>query len=488
MPDAYNRSGGEPMSLRTAAAYIRVSTDDQLEYSPDSQLAKIQEYARSHDLLLMADNIFMEEEGRSGRNASKRPQFQRMIAMAKESPKPFDVILVWKFSRFARNQEESIVYKSMLRQKCGIDVVSVSEPIIEGPFGSLIERIIEWMDEYYSIRLSGEVIRGMKERFERGGIVSIPSFGYLVENGNYVPDPETAPIVRQIFEWFTAGVTYREIAGRLNTMGVKSRRGNAMEVRTVKYILRNPVYIGKIRWSEGKKGWNVDSPDQIIIDGTHEPIIPVELWQAAEERTQELQLRYPKHTYQVTDPAMLQGIVKCSACGGSLMRAAGGSMQCINYCHGKCKTSHSIKASVLNEMVLSGLEESFRTANLIIVPRRKPEDDNEKILLEQQIKRERNKLERVKAAYEDGIDTLDEYKTKKERITALITDLEQRIAKLQEPKVINVEDFIKTHSHLLAELRDPQKSESDKNEILLGFVDQVVFNRATNSIKIRCYS
>ena len=59
---------------------------------------------------------------------------------------PIDVILVWKFSRFARNQEESIVYKSMLK-KDNVDVISVSEPLIEGPFGSLIERIIEWMDD-----------------------------------------------------------------------------------------------------------------------------------------------------------------------------------------------------------------------------------------------------------------------------------------------------------------------------------------------------
>lgn len=80
-----------------------------------------------------------------------------------------DVILVWKFSRFARNQEESIVYKSLLSKKHNVEVTSVSEPLVDGPFGSLIERIIEWMDEYYSIRLSGEVTRGMTEKALRGG-------------------------------------------------------------------------------------------------------------------------------------------------------------------------------------------------------------------------------------------------------------------------------------------------------------------------------
>ena len=100
-----------------------------------------------------------------------------MISIAKSPEHPIDAIVVWKFSRFARNQEESIVYKSMLK-KDGIEVLSVSEPLVEGPFGSLIERIIEWMDEYYSIRLSGEVTRGMTEKALRGGYQARPPLGY----------------------------------------------------------------------------------------------------------------------------------------------------------------------------------------------------------------------------------------------------------------------------------------------------------------------
>ena len=84
---------------------------------------------------------------------------------------------MWKFSRFARNQEESSVYKSML-QKDRVDVISVSDPVIDGPFGSLIERIIEWMDEYYSIRLSGEVLRGMGEKALKQGYQISPPLGY----------------------------------------------------------------------------------------------------------------------------------------------------------------------------------------------------------------------------------------------------------------------------------------------------------------------
>ena len=65
-----------------------------------------------------------------------------MIGLAKGSDHPVDCILVWKFSRFARNQEESIVYKSLLKKQHNVDVISISEPLADGPFGSLIERII----------------------------------------------------------------------------------------------------------------------------------------------------------------------------------------------------------------------------------------------------------------------------------------------------------------------------------------------------------
>ena len=134
--------------LRMGALYIRVSTHEQDELSPDAQKRLLLDYAKSNGIVVQKDAVFVESV--SGRNVKKRKEFQRMIAQAKSPEHPYDVILVWKFSRFARNQEESIVYKSMLK-KDRVDVISVSEPVIDGPFGSLIERIIEWMDEYYSL-------------------------------------------------------------------------------------------------------------------------------------------------------------------------------------------------------------------------------------------------------------------------------------------------------------------------------------------------
>ena len=110
--------------MKTACAYIRVSTDKQEELSPNAQKRLILDYCKKNNYKITDEYLFIEN-GISGKKAEKRPQFQKMIHMAKSKEHPFDIILVWKFSRFARNQEESIVYKSLLK-KSNVEVISIS--------------------------------------------------------------------------------------------------------------------------------------------------------------------------------------------------------------------------------------------------------------------------------------------------------------------------------------------------------------------------
>ena len=243
-----------------------------------------------------------------------------MIAVAKQTPSPFSAIMVWKFSRFARNQEEAIFYKGMLKKR-GIDVISTSEPIIDGPFGSLIERIIEWFDEYYSINLSTEVKRGMTEKVSRGGAVSIPAFGYDIVDKKYQVNPINAPIVQRIFIKYLNGVGCRAIANELNDLGIKTTRGNNWENRTIEYILRNPVYIGKIRWNPKRRTRrNYDDKDIMIVDGIHQPIIDTDIFDKVQKKLDENKAKYRPY---ITDRQngkdyMLKGLVKCSNCGAAV--------------------------------------------------------------------------------------------------------------------------------------------------------------------------
>ena len=102
------------MKTKYGYGYVRVSTDKQEELSPDSQSKLLKDFAHKNGIILL--NIFLKS-GFLAEKAEKRPEFQKMIALAKSKDHPVDSILVWKFSRFARNQEESIVYKSLLKKK-----------------------------------------------------------------------------------------------------------------------------------------------------------------------------------------------------------------------------------------------------------------------------------------------------------------------------------------------------------------------------------
>ena len=173
--------------MKTGAAYIRVSTEDQVELSPDSQLKMIRDWGKKNDYIIPEEYVFIDE-GISGRNTKNRKDFNAMLAMAKEKPKPFDAILLWKFSRFARNREDSIVYKSMLRRKYGIEVISITESIGDGKMSVITEAMIEAMDEFYSLNLAEEVQRGMTEKASRGEPVSKPPFGYSMKDGKLYPN------------------------------------------------------------------------------------------------------------------------------------------------------------------------------------------------------------------------------------------------------------------------------------------------------------
>jgi len=333
----------------TAAAYIRVSTEDQIEFSPGSQLKRIQEYAESRKIRLPREYIFVDE-GISGRSADNRPAFLQMIRTARQKPRPFEQILVWKFSRFARNRQDSIFYKSMLRRECGVDVISVTEQLSHDPTSILIEALLEAMDEYYSINLAQEVRRGMNEKFSQGGVVSIPPFGYRMGEEGYETDPDTATALQRIFSDFLDGKSPAQIAAELNRQNITTRRGNPFSARTVRYILSNPFYSGYQRrhLTDSKK-----DASMTIVRGNHEPLVSEELFLDVQNRIRTM--KDPRHPKIRTTPSgfMLRGLVRCSNCGATLTCSSrGASLQCCRYARGQCAVSHSISIKKLENAVL----------------------------------------------------------------------------------------------------------------------------------------
>ena len=479
---------------KIGSAYIRVSDERQDEYSPDSQLKKIREYASKEGYIIPDEYVFYDD-GISGRNVKKRDDFNRMIAMAKEKSHPFETIFVWKFSRFARNQEQAILYKNLLR-KNGVSVVSVSEPIPEGHFGTLIERIIEWMDEFYSINLGVEVSRGMEEKFSRGEPTNNAPFGYHMKDKKWLIDENSAPIVREVFQRFADGDGIRAIAVDLGNRGVRTIRGNAPDNRWVDYMLNNPAYIGKMRRSpNGARAIskrNYKNDEIMLVDGLHEPLISMELWDKAQERIKLLKATYPKYAKREQPiDYMLKGIVRCSSCGGTLAMGSAMSgknknrtMQCCNYARGSCKVSHSITMPKIEKALMEGLEQVIETKQFNIVPKAPKKTETASIDYDKLIAIEERKLERAKQAFLAEIDTIEQYAQNKEEITARINNL---IAKRDDeaPRAeINPDEYAKKVLEVLNIIKSTDATETAKNEALRTIVDKVVYEKAKGNLAI----
>lgn len=482
------------MLLKIAAAYIRVSDERQDEYSPDSQLKKIREYAAKDGYMIPEEYVFYDD-GISGRSTKKRDDFNRMIAMAKERSHPFDRIYVWKFSRFARNQEESMVYKNLLRKK-DVSVISVSEPIPEGHFGTLIERIIEWMDEFYSINLGTEVTRGMTEKATRGEPTCAPPFGYIMKDKRYYPDEEggTAEIVREIFNRYANGEKQRAIAISLGERGIRTKFGNAPENRWIDYILRNPCYIGKIRWTlEGARAVSkrdYDNENIMTVDGHHEPLVSMETWNKVQMRLDAQKKAYPKYARK-DQPIeyMLKGLVRCSACGSTLAvsgysgKSKTRCLQCCNYAKGSCHTSHSITIPTIETTFIEALRTTAKEKQFAIIPRAAKKTDKSAIDYDKLIAVEERRLERAKEAYLAEIDTIDQYAKNKAEITARIAEL---TAKRDQEIVteIDADSFSKKVLDIIELVEREDVTATAKNEALRTIIEKIVYEKANGNLAI----
>lgn len=475
--------------VKIAAAYIRVSTDDQVEYSPDAQLVEIRKYASAHGYVIPNEFVFMDE-GVSGKHTAKRDEFNRMIGTAKQKPKPFDAILLWKFSRFARNRQDSIVYKSMLRHDLGIDVISISEPLSEDKTSILMEAIIEAMDEYYSINLAEEVKRGMTEKARRGGLQSNPSFGYKVVDNMLVPIPEEAALVRGIFDRFIQGEGLFPIAKWLNSLGVTTHRGNQFENRTVEYILRNPVYIGKLRWNpSGRTRRDFSNPNIILSDANHEPLISMDIWEAAQKRMASVKAQWKYHGRPLSEHRdWISGLVRCASCGSTLIFAKPHYWKCNGYVRGKCRSTQHISDEKLKDMLLTSMDHDQKSGVKVTysVIRSKPEAVDELSLLQEQLSQMESKLSRLREAYLAGVETLESYKAAKDALDSRASSLSERIHALLIPADTKAADASMKESirRCVKLLRDPEVDMPTKHRAAHDIIEKAVYDKDSNSLEV----
>ena len=221
-----------------AVIYARYSSDSQTENSIEGQLRECKEYAEKNNITIHSSYIDRALSAKT----DNRPEFQRMI---KDSAKRlFDIIIVWKLDRFARNRYDSAHYKSVLR-KNGVKVISATEAIAEDSTGILLESLLEGYAEFYSAELSEKVGRGMTEnalkcKFNGG---TIP-FGFIIDSEQHFQvDPAAAPVVLEAFTRYDKGSTMQELVNLFNERGLRSARGGKFSLNIINRLLKNDSVI-----------------------------------------------------------------------------------------------------------------------------------------------------------------------------------------------------------------------------------------------------
>ncbi len=273
--------------LKRGAAYCRFSSDMQREESIDAQLRAIHDYAERNNIVIVSEYVDRAKSATS----DQRPEFQRMIKDSADDT--FDIVIVHKLDRFARNRYDSAHYKHQLKRN---DVIlrSVIENLDDSPESIVLESVLEGMAEYYSQNLAREVMKGLKENALKGlHTGGVPPFGYDVdkETKNLVINEREAEAVKLIFNRVLEGVGYGEILSEINILGLKGKRGQVFGKNSIISILRNPKYTGDYYYNrsrakdiDGKRSGYKDPSEYIVVKDAVPQIISREEYAKVQEK------------------------------------------------------------------------------------------------------------------------------------------------------------------------------------------------------------
>ena len=435
-----------------AVIYARYSSDNQREESIEGQIRECTAFAEKNGITILRHYIDRAFSAKT----DNRPEFQNMI---KDSGKRlFDMIIVWKLDRFARNRYDSARYKAALK-KNGVKVVSATEVISDGAEGIILESVLEGYAEYYSADLSEKVVRGMTENALKskynGGTLPI---GYQIDSDQcFQLDPLTAPFVREAFQRYDEGATMTQIRDWLNGQGVKNTRGQKMTYNSIQHLLNNRRYIGEYTYRD------------IVVPDAIPAIVPQDLFDRVQEKLAKNKKAPARH--KAEDDYLLTTKLFCGYCGAYLCGESGTShtgnvhhyYKCVSVkkkrteCHKKSVKKEWIEDLVVNETMKMVMDD---TAIEAIVSMLMDLQDRENVnlpLYEQQLREADTAIQNLLNAIQQGILTKST-KGRLEELEATKEELETKIAceKLAKPKVSA--EFMTFWLHRFRKLDVRQKS------------------------------
>lgn len=506
------------------AIYCRVSTVEQAEegYSIVEQERLLTEWCSKMDYIVTK---CYSDRGISGKAINNRPALKELLKDAEE--KKFDMVLVWKINRISRKLTHVLEIAETLEMN-NIAFKSYSEEFDNStPAGKMQFQMMALVGEFERGTIAQNVKMGMIAKSKAGEWCGGQVLGYdlvPLEKQQGAKRTKTvltinereAESVRFIFNEYANGKGYKAITNQLNKLGYKTKKGNNFSVGSIRDILTNPVYIGKIRynvrqnWSE-KRRRNINA-NPIITDGIHKSIIDEKLWDKVQAILDSKKGK-PSRIYDGEYP--LTGILRCPKCGAGMviMRTTntlkdGSKRRIAYYACGNWKNkgiaicnSNSIRVDKANEYVFSKLSELLSNDKMVktIVDNVNKERIRKVNPAKKDLSKIDNELEKLDKkraklfeAYEDEIITKEEFKLRKEELMNRVRALEEEKAPLLVTLSDDVSEevpyeLVKSILENFCKILTESSTREQQKKLLHMIISEITINelREIDSIKIK---
>ena len=437
--------------MKTAVVYCRYSSHNQRHESIDAQVRIISKFALENDIKIIRT---FADEAKTGRKVLGREEFDDMIDYVREHYKSIDYVIVHKIDRFGRNTADFYIYRDEFR-KYKVQIVSIvethdkvyaSEPDL--PHHLLIEGMMISSAEMYSFNLAREASKGMYENAITGrSLGGVPPFGYTLDSTlHYQIVEHEAIAIRNIFDMYLKGYSYKEICVWLTDKGYKTRTNSEFKSSSIFDILRNKKYAG-IYEANFNYGGKSESAIPAIID--------LNTFNRVQEKLDAKKLT--RNTEEA--PYLLLGKLYCGDCD-ELFTATGRKKTADGYKYyyvcknGKnCVNNARVRQDHIDAQVIEALQERLLNKTRItkltnqlipLVQAKAFKNIEDKKRIQEDIKKIDKKISKLSDNFLDDIVPKEVYSIKIKELTEEKKQLESKLSTIMtsDNLIINA-DFIK---------------------------------------------
>ena len=470
---------------KVCGLYMRVSTEDQARegFSLPEQKERLEAYCKFKGFVI---KDYYTDAGISAKTGNYRPEFERLKEDIKS--KKINTIIALKQDRITRSIFDWEELMRFLEENdayldCVNDDINTTNAN-----GKMVSRILMSVSQQEIERTSERTKVGLAGAIKQGHIPHQAPLGYKHENKKLVIDHLTKDVVIRIFELYHKGMSYQKISTLFNKEQVLGKTN--WRDSSIVAILENEIYKGD--FVHGKRTKHPTYYENVV-----EPIVSKEMWEECQ-----VQKKKNSKSYQRTLTYLFLQKLRCPKCnrilGGKATQKKNGNIYYYYYCH-DCKINfkESLVEEYFNDFV-NELVEYDSVVNQFFLPMIKQKFDEPQEELKKDINKQKDKLERIKRAYINGVFSLEEYNDERKLVESALEKLQNELDEATSCEILNFTpqdillkrdiDYI-NKVKLEKEYKERTKTWKDytreeKSELIMKYVDDIKLGILNNYIYV----